>query len=52
MLNGILWIAKVDVPDRGTPSVITTEFLAENLDPKGQRKPAAPKPAATAPAAK
>ena len=52
VLNGILWIAKVDVPERGTPSVLTPEFLAENLDPKGQRKPAAPKPAPAAPAAK
>ncbi len=54
VLNGILWIAKMDVPATGTPSVITTEFLAENLDPKGQRKPAAPKPlsGALAPAAK
>jgi type 1 glutamine amidotransferase len=52
VLNGILWIAKVDVPATGAPSVITPEFLAENLDPKGQRKPAAPKPAAAAPAAK
>ena len=45
VLNAILWIAKVDVAQGGTPSTITPEFLTENLDPKGQRKPAAAKPA-------
>jgi type 1 glutamine amidotransferase len=46
VLNGILWIAKVDVPERGTPSLITAEFLGENLDPKGQRPPTPTPPAA------
>lgn len=48
VLNAILWIAKAEVPENGVPSTITAEFLAENLDPKGQRRPAAPKPAAAA----
>ena len=39
VLNGILWIAKADVPEDGTKSSVTPEFLKENLDPKGQPKP-------------
>jgi len=39
VLNGLLWIAKVEVPPDGVQSKITAEDLAQNLDPKGASKP-------------
>ena len=42
VLNAILWIAKVDVPQNGVESTVTEEDLMQNLDPKGQK----PKPLA------
>ena len=46
VLNAILWTAKVEVPAEGaqTPSV-TADELKENLDEKGQKKPATAAPA-------
>jgi len=38
VLNAILWTAKADVPADGVQSTVTTEELAQNLDPKGRRK--------------
>lgn len=37
VLNAILWIAKVDVPEGGVSSTVTEEELAANLDPKGKK---------------
>lgn len=37
VLNGILWIAKMEVPPDGVPSTVTEEQLKVNLDPKGQK---------------
>lgn len=34
VLNGILWIAKVDVPNNGVQSQVTPEELKQNLDVK------------------
>jgi type 1 glutamine amidotransferase len=34
VLNGILWIANVDVPPNGVESVVTDDDLKQNLDPK------------------
>jgi type 1 glutamine amidotransferase len=34
VLNGILWVAKVEVPADGVKSTVTTADLAENLDKK------------------
>ncbi len=45
VLNALLWIAKMDVPADGVSSAVTPEQMKENLDPKGQPKPAAPRPA-------
>jgi hypothetical protein len=45
VLNAIVWIAKADVPEDGIQSSVSTEELAANLDPKGQKKPK-PEPAA------
>jgi hypothetical protein len=51
VLNGILWIAKVEVPANGVNSTVTAADLEQNLDPKGRK--VKPKPAiAPAPAAK
>lgn len=44
MLNGLLWLAKVEVPKNGVESKVTEEELMQNLDPKNAPKPA-PKPA-------
>ncbi len=44
VLNAIVWSAKAEVPAGGIESKITAEDLAVNLDPKGAKKPAAPKP--------
>lgn len=38
VLNALLWIAHVDVPQSGVQSSVTTEELQKNLDPKGARK--------------
>ena len=49
VLNGILWVAKVEVPADGVNSTVTAADLEQNLDPKvrkqklkGSVKPAAP----------
>jgi hypothetical protein len=34
VLNGLLWVAKADVPDGGVPSVVKQDDLLTNLDPK------------------
>ncbi len=44
VLNGLLWLAKVEVPKNGVESKVTEEELMQNLDPKNAPKPA-PKPA-------
>jgi type 1 glutamine amidotransferase len=36
-LNGLLWLAKVDVPAKGVVDHITAEDLTQNLDVKGGR---------------
>ena len=36
VLNAMLWIAKVDVPQGGVASTVTEAELAANLDPKGK----------------
>ena len=38
MLNGLLWLAKIDVPAKGVEDKITEADLAQNLDDK-RRKP-------------
>lgn len=43
VLNAILWVAKADVPKDGVKSSVTAEQLQQNLDAKGERKPAANK---------
>ncbi len=43
VLNAILWISKVEVPENGLDCVVTEEDLTANLDPKGQPKPAVKK---------
>ena len=42
VLNGILWVAKVEVPADGVKSTVTAEDLEQNLDPKGGRVKAKP----------
>ena len=37
VLNGILWIAKVEVPLNGVQSTVSEEPLNANLDPKNRR---------------
>jgi type 1 glutamine amidotransferase len=37
VLNAILWVAKVEVPAEGVASMVTSEDLEQNLDPKGGR---------------
>ena len=37
VLNGLLWLAKVDVPAKGVVDHITAEDLTQNLDAKGGR---------------
>ena len=37
VLNGILWIAKVEVPTNGVSSTVTAAALEQNLDPKGRK---------------
>jgi type 1 glutamine amidotransferase len=36
VLNGILWIAKAEVPADGVESTVTEDDLSQNLDPKGK----------------
>jgi hypothetical protein len=46
VLNAILWIAKVPVPENGVECTVTKEELLQNLDEKGAKpkpQPAAPK---------
>ena len=38
VLNGVLWIAKADVPEDGVQSSVSQEDLDANLDPKNQRR--------------
>ncbi|MBM3878053.1 MAG: hypothetical protein FJ386_15300 [Verrucomicrobia bacterium] len=38
VLNGLLWLAKAEVPANGVESTVTDEDLKSNLDPKGQKK--------------
>ena len=38
ILNAILWVAKANVPKDGVKLTVTQEQLAQNLDPKGERK--------------
>lgn len=38
VLNAILWVARADVPPNGVESEVTAEQLAQNLDPKPERK--------------
>jgi putative membrane-bound dehydrogenase-like protein len=45
VLNAILWIAHVDVPEDGVQSTVTPEELEKNLDPKGGKKKQASAPA-------
>ncbi len=42
VLNGILWVAKVEVPAAGVQSVVTANDLEQNLDPKGGKPKAKP----------
>ncbi len=51
VLNGILWVAKVEVPPTGVNSTVTAADLEQNLDPKGG-KPKVKAITAPAPAAK
>ncbi len=38
VLNGLLWLAKAEVPKGGVQSRISAEELEEDLDPKGRKK--------------
>ena len=40
VLNGLLWVSKVDVPAEGVQSKLTDDELKANLDVKGGPKPA------------
>jgi hypothetical protein len=37
VLNAMLWITKVEVPEGGVQSTVTAEDMAANLDPKGNK---------------
>jgi hypothetical protein len=37
MLNGLLWLAKMDVPAQGVTDTITADDLTKNLDDKKKR---------------
>lgn len=37
MLNALVWISKLEVPEGGVQSTVTPEELKQNLDPKGKR---------------
>lgn len=43
VLNGILWVAKVEVPAEGVNSTVLASDLEQNLDSKVGKKPAKPK---------
>ena len=47
-LNGLLWLAKVDVPAKGVSDNITAEDLTQNLDVKGGRQRGTRRPLAPA----
>lgn len=34
VLNTVLWLAKVEVPEKGVESTVTPDELKQNLDPK------------------
>ena len=34
VLNALVWIAKVEIPEGGIESTVTAELLKANLDPK------------------
>jgi type 1 glutamine amidotransferase len=51
VLNGILWVAKVEVPPDGVISTVTVADLEQNLDQK-MRKPKVKPASASAPAVK
>ncbi|MES2981213.1 MAG: hypothetical protein V4727_02780, partial [Verrucomicrobiota bacterium] len=38
VLNALLWVTKVEVPEKGVESKVTEEDMAANLDPKAARK--------------
>lgn len=38
VLNGLVWLAKAEVPAEGVPSTLAPGFIDENLDPKPPRK--------------
>jgi len=37
VLNALLWLCKLEVPEGGVESTLTAEDLAQNLDPKGKK---------------
>ncbi|WP_395752424.1 ThuA domain-containing protein [Prosthecobacter sp.] len=39
VLNALLWVTKVDVPEKGVESTVTPEELTQNMDPKAAPKP-------------
>jgi hypothetical protein len=39
VLNALLWVTKVEVPEKGVESVVTPEALTQNMDPKAAPKP-------------
>ena len=39
VLNALLWVTKVEVPENGVESIVTAEELQLNLDPKSPPKP-------------
>ena len=39
VLNALVWVSKLDVPEGGVQSKVTEEQLAQNLDPKPMPKP-------------
>jgi len=39
VLNALLWVTKVEVPEKGVKSEVSTEELQLNLDPKSPPKP-------------
>ena len=38
VLNAMLWITKIEVPEGGVTSSVTAEDMAANLDAKGTKK--------------
>jgi hypothetical protein len=39
VLNALLWVTKVEVPEQGVESTVTADDLKQNLDPKPAPKP-------------